>query len=174
VSTFAYTPDAEQKVHGAGAISLLCKPFQSHENGLPEWAKNAADAYGRENTPPERRVIVLIFCDREKLGPPSIACLDFVGTSSASIEEYFRHWASPEAADQGTGYHAQGGHGNGGKCYMTQLFTDHAVFHTVRGRKGCKYGIIERRCSQPGAARLNLGRRRASRLRPSTRFGSSS
>lgn len=138
---FLYTPDAEQKVHGTGAIALICKPFQSHEHGLPEWAKNGADAYGREDIEPARRVIVLLFCDRAALGPPSIGCLDFVGTTSGRIEEYFRHWASPDAATQDTGFKVQGGHGNGGKCYMTQMFTEHSIFSTVRSGKGCRYGV---------------------------------
>ena len=51
MAQFVYTPDKDQKVHAAGAIALICSPFQSHENGLPEWAKNSADAYGRDGTP---------------------------------------------------------------------------------------------------------------------------
>lgn len=35
----------------------------------------------------------------------------------------------------------QGGHGNGGKCYMINMFEDHSYFHTVRtGRRNC-YGV---------------------------------
>ena len=141
MADFKYTPDEAQKVHGPGAISLICKPYQSHEAGLPEWAKNAADAYAREGAGLERRVIVLLLCDRKSLGSPSIACLDFVGTTSKRIEKYFRHWADPEAAVQDSGTKVQGGHGNGGKCYMTQMFTEYAVFHTVHDGKGCRYGV---------------------------------
>jgi hypothetical protein len=141
MSRFEYTPDQDQKVHAAGAISLICKPFQSHENGLPEWAKNAADAYQRTDAPPRDRVIVIAFCDRKSLGTPSIACLDFVGTTAERIEKYFRHWADPEAASQGTGTRVQGGHGNGGKCYMTQMFTDHALLHTCADGAGSRYGV---------------------------------
>jgi len=141
VNTFTYTPDEEQKIHSAGAISLICKAFQTHENGIPEWAKNAADAYGREGSPQERRVILICLCDRKDYGPPSIACLDFVGTTSERIEKYFRIWASPDAAAQDTAFKTQGGHGNGGKCYMTQMFNGFSVFHTVRGKKACMYGV---------------------------------
>ena len=95
----------------------------------------------RQGRRPDRRVIVLLFCDRKSLGSPSIACLDFVGATSGQIEKYFRHWADPEAAVQDSGTKVQGGHGNGGKCYMTQMFTDHAVFHTVRNGRGCRYGV---------------------------------
>jgi hypothetical protein len=44
------TPDANLRVHEEGAIKLICKPFQSHENGMPEWVKNSADAYAREHS----------------------------------------------------------------------------------------------------------------------------
>lgn len=140
---FEYTPDKEQKVHQKGAIDLLCKPFQTHESGLPEWAKNAADAYVRDDAEPERRVVVLLFSDRKSLGKPSIACLDFVGTTSIRIETYFRHWAAPDAAyqDQELDLKLQGGHGNGGKCYMTQLFTEYSLLYTVRDGKACCYGV---------------------------------
>ena len=81
-----------------------------------------------------------MFCDvRSHI--PSIACLDFVGTTREVIEAHFRHWASPDAAQQGSDARVQGGHGNGGKCYMTQLFTDHAILHTVRDGLGNKYGV---------------------------------
>lgn len=138
---FKYTPDKEQKVHAPGAITLICKPFQSHENGLPEFCKNSADAYAREGASIERRKIVLLFSDQKSLGKPAMGCLDFVGTSSDKIEKYFRHWADPDAAKQDTDFKVQGGHGNGGKCYMTQMFEDHAVFYTVRENKGCNYGV---------------------------------
>jgi len=138
---FRYTPDKEQRVHARGAISLICRAFQSHESGLPEWVKNAADAYVREEAKPERRIVVLLLCDKKSLGKPSMACLDFVGTTADKIERYFRHWADPNAAIQETQLKVQGGHGNGGKCYMTQMFTDHALFHTVRDGEGCCYGV---------------------------------
>lgn len=142
---FVYTKDEEQKVHSDGVINLLCKAFQSHQEGLPEWVKNAADAYAREedhrDISPYERVILIVTCDLARLGAPKIGCLDFVGTTSDRIEEHFRHWGSPEAA-QGSGKHfIQGGHGNGGKCYMTQMFRDHSVFHTVKSSKGCRYGV---------------------------------
>ena len=85
---FDYTPDRDMKVHPAGAINLLCRPFQSHENGLPEWLKNSSDAYARSDAPPEQRVIVLLF---NALGTDeaSIAVLDFCGmTSGASTSRF--------------------------------------------------------------------------------------
>ena len=56
-----YTPDNDIKVHEEGAIKLICSHFQSHENGLPEWLKNSADAYARTNAPEHKRVVFVIF-----------------------------------------------------------------------------------------------------------------
>src|SRR5262245_47819023 len=117
-----YTPDDDIRVHEEGAIKLICKAFQSHESGLPEWLKNSADAYARENAPEEKRVIVVLFDYGRKTVRPSISCLDFAGMTSKIIEENFRIWADPDAASRGAKPIAvQGGHGNGGKCYMTQM-----------------------------------------------------
>jgi hypothetical protein len=142
MSLFRYTPDEEPSVHREGAIRLLMATTQSHENGLPEWPKNSSDAYIREDAEPERRVIVIIFDTRAPNGPASIACLDFVGMSSRHIEQYFRVWADPNAARADVrDRDVQGGHGNGGKAYMVQMFEDYSVLHTARGNRRCVYGV---------------------------------
>lgn len=142
MANFRYSPDADLKVHERGAIRLLCLPFQSHESGLPEWLKNAADAYARCDAPEGQRVIVVIFDDARPGAAPSISCLDFCGMTSENIERHFRVWADPDAARRGSKARAiQGGHGNGGKCYMAQMFDDHAVIHTVKEGLGNHYGV---------------------------------
>src|ERR1035437_5874648 len=143
MSELVYTPDADLRVHEEGAIKLICKPFQSHENGMPEWVKNSADAYARANTPEAGRVIVIIFEQGRRNVPSSISCLDFVGMTSAVIEKNFRIWADPEAATRG-GFAAgvQGGHGNGGKCYMTQMFDRYSMIRTVMQNKRNCYGVV--------------------------------
>jgi hypothetical protein len=55
-----YTPDEDVKVHEENAIKLIRSEFQSHETGLPEWLKNSANAYTREDAPEAKRVIVVI------------------------------------------------------------------------------------------------------------------
>lgn len=144
MSDFIYTPDKDVKVHEEGAIRLICKPFQSHESGLPELVKNSADAYSRENVDSEDRIIIVSLQDGKGRSPASISCIDFVGMTSEVIEQDFRHWADPDAATRRAEnlLEVQGGHGNGGKCYMTQMFEDHALAHTVRNGKGCKYGVV--------------------------------
>ncbi len=141
--SLVYTPDEDVKVHEEGAIRLICKSFQSHESGLPEWLKNSADEYARQNTPELIRVIVVILNQGRKGTQQSIACLDFSGMTSEVIEENFRVWADPDAARRGRKSSSiQGGHGNGGKCYMTQIFQEHSLLNTVKRRKGCKYGVV--------------------------------
>ena len=139
---FQYTPDSNLEIHAESAIRLLCAPFQSHEMGLPEWIKNSCDAYVRESVPEEERVVIVFF-NRARAGRlASIACLDFVGMTSANLERDFRRWADPDAsARTGPSADIQGGHGNGGKCYMVQMFDGYATLHTVRDGKGSRYGV---------------------------------
>ncbi|NVL91023.1 MAG: hypothetical protein HWN69_08570 [Desulfobacterales bacterium] len=137
-----YTPDKDVKVHEEGAIRLLCRHFQSHEAGLPEWLKNSADAYAREDAPETKRDIFVIFNNGRKGQPQSISCLDFSGMTSSVIEDNFRIWADPEAAlAKDRAITVQGGHGNGGKCYMTHMFLDHSFIYTVKEDRGCLYGV---------------------------------
>jgi len=70
-----YTPDEDVKVHEENAIKLICAAFQSHESGLPEWLKNSADAYAREDASETKRAIVVIFDYGRKGHISSISCL---------------------------------------------------------------------------------------------------
>ncbi|NQT26863.1 hypothetical protein HQ585_16020 [candidate division KSB1 bacterium] len=140
--SFRYTPDNDIKVHEEGAIKLICKAFQSHENGLPEWLKNSSDAYLRNDIPEQHRKIIVFFQNGHKDIKPSISCLDFVGMTSDAIEDNFRIWADPEAASRGINKSSiQGGHGNGGKCYMTQMFEEYSYIYTVKNQLGNRYGV---------------------------------
>ncbi len=137
-----FTPDKEVKIHEENAIKLICSAFRSHEAGIPEWVKNSADAYARINAPSDQRIILIIFQQKSRIKPSAIACLDFVGMTTSDIEDRFRHWADPNAAAAGIDSdEIQGGHGNGGKCYMTQMFDEYALLHAVRGGKGNRYGF---------------------------------
>jgi hypothetical protein len=142
MSQFEYTPDVDVKIHEAGAIKLLCTAFLSHESGLPEWLKNSSDAYNREDAPGNKRIIVLIFDVNKRNMKPSISCLDFSGMTSRMIEDDFRFWASPDAAKGAKTAPVQGGHGNGGKCYMTQMYEEYAQIYTVKQGKGNIYGVM--------------------------------
>lgn len=137
-----YTPDQDVKVHEEGAIRLICASFQTHEKGLPEWVKNSADEYARTNRDAAERIIMLILNDDRQRRTGSISCLDFSGMTSEVIEQNFRQWADPDAAQRGVRVDSiQGGHGNGGKCYMCQMFDSHALLRTVKNNLGCTYGV---------------------------------
>lgn len=142
MASLVYTPDEDVELHKEGAIRLMCAPFQSHENGLPEWIKNSADEYARTGRDEGERVIVVILNDERHSRTPSISCLDFCGMTSKVIENHFRKWADPDAALRGAAADSvQGGHGNGGKCYMCQMFDQHALIKTVKNNLGNKYGV---------------------------------
>ena len=136
----SFSPDENVHVHEEGAIKLLCAPFRSHEDGLPEWIKNSSDMYRRMDAGPEESVILVLLKDGNRSEPALVGCLDFGGMTTANIEKQFRNWADPDAAgtmEQGV----EGGHGNGGKCYMTQMFASHALIHTLCEGRGNRYGF---------------------------------
>jgi len=134
-----FAPDQRAHVHEEGAIKLICSQFRSHEDGLPEWVKNSSDQYARQDAKPDASIVVVLLKDAGRSGSSAVGCLDFGGMSVNDIEDKFRKWADPQAA--GTESGVEGGHGNGGKCYMTQLFASHAYVHTVRNGRGNKYGF---------------------------------
>ena len=131
-----FTPDEIIQGDLENAARLLSAEIRSHENGLPEWAKNASDAYMREGVPDDQRVIVLLFHQKAANLIGFIACLDFVGMIRERIENNFRRWADPDAylGDRRQDFTGgQGGHGNGGKSYMIQMFEECSWFLTARG-----------------------------------------
>lgn len=136
-----FAPDEGVQVHQEGAIRLICASFRSHEAGLPEWLKNASDMYIREDLPPDDSLVLLIFRDGTRGAPSAIGCLDFGGMTTEDIERRFRHWADPEASGGSSGAAVEGGHGNGGKCYMTQMFESHSYVHTLKAGRASKYGF---------------------------------
>ncbi|OFV91517.1 MAG: hypothetical protein A3H28_06990 [Acidobacteria bacterium RIFCSPLOWO2_02_FULL_61_28] len=143
MAAIKYTPDADVDVHKESAIRLICAPFQSHENGLPEWVKNSADEYARNDCDEEDRVVLIAMNDERRDRTPSISCLDFSGMTSDVIENHFRKWADPDAALRGRRADSiQGGKGNGGKCYMCQMFDSHSLLYTVKNNLGNRYGVV--------------------------------
>jgi len=137
-----FEKDEKIRIHPKGAIAQLCSAFRSHEQGLPEWLKNTNTAYANANADTEDRVLTLLFGD--KGGEKYIALLDHVGMSVEDIETRFSDWGNPEAylGQAASDEIVEGGHGNGGKCYMTQMFESHSYLYTVKGTRGSKYGFI--------------------------------
>lgn len=115
------------------AIDLLARYFNSHKKGLPEWLKNAREAYLRQHVAETLRQIVINY--HRDAGTQYLECIDFVGISGGDIEKNYLEWANPDAAGSGlTTGQAEGGQGNGGKAYLRQMFTKGYFISICSGR----------------------------------------
>lgn len=102
-------------------LDIIGNEFKfDHEKGLAEWIKNSVDAYNRKRVADENKKIILRFFDNTEI--PTFECIDFVGMSSDDINKALKRWGDPEAAKRGMVKKTYGGHGNGGKFYMRQMF----------------------------------------------------
>lgn len=133
-----------------------------HPKGLAEWLKNSADAYSTSGVRDDEQFILLRFDIRQPKSQSIFECIDFVGCSKKDIDEALKVWGSPTAAKHGTSVATYGGHGNGGKFYMRQMFQE-ARMITFRGgvlnvfgfdsshRYGFAKGYVDRPMSLPDA-----------------------
>lgn len=94
-----------------------------HVKGLSEWLKNSVDAYIRAGTADKDQYVYFRFADG-KSGNATIECIDFNGMSETDIEKALKRWGDPEASKRGLQLKTFGGHGNGGKFYMRQMFNN--------------------------------------------------
>ena len=106
-------------------LDLIGNEFRfDHAKGLAEWLKNSSDAYLREGVPDANQVMIVPFTETGK-SLTRIECIDFVGMSKRQIDEAFKRFFDPQAAKKGAkqpDLKTLGGHGNGGKFYMRQMF----------------------------------------------------
>ena len=114
----------------------------SHEKGLAEWLKNSIDAYIRVGLSDKDQHIIFRFTDGNGTTLPKIECIDFVGMTHNDIQKAFKWWGDPTAAKRGLNIKTYGGHGNGGKFYMRQMFQS-ARFITYRDGKLNVFGFNE-------------------------------
>jgi hypothetical protein len=124
-------------------LDIIGNEFKfDHQKGLSEWIKNSIAAYVRSNTPIEQQTIFLRFTDSEN-NNAVMECIDFVGMNSEQIINAFKRWGDPKAAQYGytQSKRVPGGHGNGGKFYMRQMFKG-SDFITYKNGKLCIYGFI--------------------------------
>lgn len=125
--------EVETELDTERILDLLGQAFGfDHPKGIAEWIKNSVDAYIRTGTSDADQYIILSFEDNAG-SEPTITCLDFVGTTKEKIEADFKKWGSEIAARGGTNKRTHGGHGNGGKFYMRQMF-EHSDFITYKNR----------------------------------------
>lgn len=123
-------------------LDTIGKSFKfRHAGGVAEWLKNALDNYlrlraaGNEPLPGGWPVILAMTDARSTKDGPNLAVIDFGGTTLADIDEFFLHWGSRSAASLGNRFDSAaltGGHGNGGKFYMREMWRDGSRFLTFR------------------------------------------
>jgi uncharacterized membrane protein YgcG len=129
----AFTIVPERAVIHENVLNILGAQFQGdHARGLAEWMKNSADAYIREDVPDEQQHIILHLTKRTQSKPATFACIDFVGATFEEVDQALKVWCNPDAASRGQ-FSVYGGHGNGGKFYMRQMF---ALSYFVTYRDG--------------------------------------
>lgn len=116
----------------------------NHDKGLAEWLKNSVDAYHRSGVPDKNQYIIFRFTDGDVNTSPTIECIDFVGMDVIDIEKAFKWWGDPNAAKRGLRIKTYGGHGNGGKFYMRQMFQQ-SYFVTYKNGKINIFGFNENR-----------------------------
>lgn len=110
----------EKNVIDDHLLDIIGNEFKfDHEKGLSEWIKNSVDAYNRQSIPDNKKHIILRFTDSNEL---LFECIDFAGMTSIDIDKALKRWGDPEAAKRGKLKRSYGGHGNGGKFYMRQMF----------------------------------------------------
>lgn len=116
-----------------------------HAKGLSEWLKNSADAYSTTARVKDAdQVIVLRFAQMNPKKNSVFECIDFVGMTKENIDKALKIWGLPTAAKKGTNLKTFGGHGNGGKFYMRQMFKS-SRFITFRDGRLNVFGFDEQR-----------------------------
>ena len=131
-------------------LDIIGNEFKfDHVKGMAELLKNSVDAYFREEVPHDDQYVVFRFTD-QGVSKPIIECIDFVGMEELDIEKAFKRWGDPTAAKRGSKRKFYGGHGNGGKFYMRQMFSE-SYFVTYKNgllnifgfSEGKKYGYAK-------------------------------
>ncbi len=133
-------------------LEIIGREFKfDHAKGFGEWIKNSVDAYNRETNGDDTRkyadddeYVYLRLRPKTDASPVIFECIDFVGMTHEDIDNAFKRWGDPNAASRGKGRRFLGGHGNGGKFYMRQMFTE-SRFITYRNGKLNVFGFNARK-----------------------------
>ncbi len=116
-----------------------------HAKGLAEWIKNSADAYSTTTGAKDaEQFIILRFHQGQPKKNSIFECIDFVGMTRQDLDKAFKVWGLQTAAKKGTAVATYGGHGNGGKFYMRQMFKT-SRFITFRGGLLNLFGFNEQK-----------------------------
>jgi hypothetical protein len=141
----AFTIKEQPNVFDDAFLDIIGNEFKfDHVKGLAEWIKNSADAYTRADVPDASQFIYLRFSARASSRAAAFSCIDFIGMTSDDIDKAFKRWGDRRAASRGSGKRTLGGHGNGGKFYMRQMFA-RSQFVTYRDGRLNVFGFNERK-----------------------------
>jgi hypothetical protein len=115
------------KIDAKSMLDLVGRDFNfDHSKGVAEWIKNSEDAYQVSKS--KDRSIFIIVDSKGANSLTEISVLDFCGMSYKKINDGFKNWFSEtasklSASGEKTNLRSmRGGHGNGGKYYMRQMF----------------------------------------------------
>jgi hypothetical protein len=138
-------------------LDTIGKSFKfNHGKGIAEWLKNSLDNYLRllesneESLSGNWPIFINLINSKSQSQGPNLAIIDFGGTNYQNIEKYLLYWGDKSAASLGgisTTANLTGGHGNGGKFYMREMWRKGARFLTWRN--GLATSLIVDK-SQPG------------------------
>ena len=127
-----------------GILETLGKSFKfKHAKGIAEWLKNSLDHYlrlrveGEEYRGGNWPVILNQIDATSSSKGPNLAVIDFGGTELSKVKDFFLHWGDLTAATDGKTVDAEvtGGHGNGGKFYMREMWrARHDSLHGVMAK----------------------------------------
>ena len=117
----------EKPIIHENVLDLFGKEFKfDHAKGIAELLKNAVDAYTLEEVADTEQLIFTLFSLQKDI-IKTIAVLDFVGMTRKKIDEAYKRWFDPDASKidaEAIKKEKQtlGGHGNGGKYYLREMF----------------------------------------------------
>jgi hypothetical protein len=127
------------KIH-TDILDTFGKSFKfKHGKGVAEWLKNSLDQYLRllknkeETISGNWPVLIHLIDGNGQSKGPNLAVIDFGGTTYDEIEKFFLYWGDTSAASHGKTIKdvaLTGGHGNGGKFYMREMWREGARFLT--------------------------------------------
>ncbi len=122
------------------AVELIGRSFSfTHHKGIVEWIKNSWDAYQRSQatkSAPGFAHAILEF-DGSSKSFRGVRVIDFCGMAPEDIDRAFKRWFDMRASTGGLPRETLtvlGGHGNGGKFYMRQMFTESRITTWLDGR----------------------------------------
>lgn len=131
-------------------LNLVGKEFRfDHAKGLSEWVKNSIDAYTLENISDENQNVFIVLEVTQNNLVKSISVIDFVGMTRDKIDKAFKRWFDPNAARTTNelikkDIKTLGGHGNGGKFYMREMFKTSQII-TFRNNHLNIFGFNEKK-----------------------------